>query len=70
MDLDTSVFPTREDALAYALVGADPGDILTVCRGDWEKCPDGQVCPMCARITVTKGMTLVDLLGRVEANRA
>ena len=69
MNFDTSNFPTREEALDFALAESDPGDTLTVCRGDWEKCPDGKVCPMCARIRVTEGMTLGELLSLVSVHR-
>lgn len=69
VNYDPAVFPSKEEALDFALSDSDPGDTLTVCRGEWGSCPDGQVCPMCARVTVTEGMTLGELLSMVGVHR-
>lgn len=69
-NLDVDLYDTREDALQAVLDGADPGDCITICRGDWEVCSTGAVCPMCARVKIREDMSVEDVIGASQAYHA
>lgn len=69
--VDVDLYEDREDAVQAALDKAKLGDKVIICRGDWGKCPaDGEICPMCARVVVTEGMTARDALAAAKAHQA
>ena len=69
VNIDTDAHPDKLSAIEAALDDMDSGT-LTICRGDWAKCPDGAICPMCARVTVTPGLTAFDALAMALAGNA
>jgi len=69
-NLDTALYDTKEEALEAALSDSLPGERLVVCRGDWAKCPQSEICDMCARVTVVDGMTAGDVLAQAKAGHA
>lgn len=69
-NIDTDLYDSKADAIQAALDTSDIGDTLIICRGDWAKCADGQICPMCARVTVTEDMTADDALAAARAYSA
>lgn len=70
MNIDTDVFEDQEAAIDAALVGSQPGDRITVCRGDWSSCPNGATCPMCAVVIVREGITARDILDAAKVGHA
>lgn len=69
-DAGGELFGTKEDAIQSAIEWADIGDVIHICRGEPAECPDGETCPMCARVVVTVGMTALDALHLAKAARA
>lgn len=68
--IDVDIYDDREEAVWAALEAARAGDTIIICRGDWAKCPDGEICPMCARVKVVVGMTATDALALATAPQA
>lgn len=69
-NIDVDLYDDREDAVQAALDGSDIGGRIIICRGNWASCPNGEVCPMCARVTVVEGMTARDALALATAHHA
>ncbi|YP_010115342.1 hypothetical protein PBC5_gp25 [Sinorhizobium phage PBC5] len=68
--IDVDLYDCREAAVQAAIDIATIGSTLTICRGDWETCCDGEFCPMCARVIVTEGLEACDALAAAQAYRA
>ena len=69
-NIDVDLYEDREDAIQAALDTSETGDKIIICRGDWATCPEGEICPMCARVVVTEGMTARDALDAAKAAHA
>lgn len=65
----TDLYSTRREALSAVLASSDTGDTITVCRRE-RGCSDDEICEMCARVTVTFGMTVDDLIEAAKEFRA
>lgn len=67
---DPGLYDTPEEAVEAILEQSVEGNVINVCRGNWQTCPDGEVCAMCARVTVVEGMTARDVFAQAKAYHA
>lgn len=65
--IDPDCYEDKLSAIEAAMVGARS---ITICRGDWALCPDGEVCPMCLRVDVVPGLSAMDVLRMSKGHTA
>lgn len=68
MNYDPDEFDSKEDCFQYMLDDSELGDLLIICRGDWNSCPQATTCDTCARVTRVRGMTVDDLLKAIKGH--
>jgi hypothetical protein len=57
------------EVIREALANAEVGQTLLICR-DPRKCQPKELCDMCAKVTVYRGMTVDDVMNAAKVYRA
>ena len=68
VNYDPEEFDSIEECLQSMLDDSDYGDLLVICRGDWNSCPQGTTCATCARVIRVRGMTVDDLIEAIKGH--